>query len=362
MKAWWSSLGRAQRVVAVVVTLVVGVNVVLAGLGDVVPSSPGGPSSSAYGTASDGLAAYADLLERSGHEVTRLRRTVGPADLPVGATAVVADPTRLSEAEGAALGRFVVDGGRVLVSGASSASLVEAFTGRPAHFDAVEGGARVQVWVPTTFTGSALTLEGDRGGRWSDYGSLLPLAGADGRATLLTATVGRGRLLALADTAPLLNANLDRADNASLGLALAGPGRPVVFVESVHGFESGGLGAVPSGWKWAAAGLAVALLLGLWAAGTRLGPPEPTVRVLRPPRADYVDAVAATMRNGIASPADLVELIGGEDAAGGAPTLDDALALGAANATERRRALAAHGMSKASTTVADRSETAGDRP
>jgi len=339
MTAWWAGLGRAQRIGLVVVAAVVAVNVVLSALGDVVPRSPGGPGSSTYGTAGDGLAAYADLLEESGHDVTRLRSRVTPADLPADATAVVADPAHLTRAEAAALGRFLVSGGRLVVSGEAAVPLVVGVTGESVGLDRLDSVAELQVWIPTTYTGAATTLSGDGGHRWASTGPLIPLAGVDGRATLLTVPVGEGRLLALADTGPLLNRHLAQLDNAALGLALAGPDRPVVFVESVHGYAGGGLGAVPTGWRWAAGGLGVALVLGLWAAGTRFGPPEPAERTLRPPRRDYVDAVAATMRRGVAAPADLVDaLVPSDERAPTEPvTLTDALALGTARAEQRRR-------------------------
>ncbi|MCB0976585.1 MAG: DUF4350 domain-containing protein [Acidimicrobiales bacterium] len=362
MRAWWSSLGRVQRIVAVVVALVVGVNLVLAGLGDVVPRSPGGPTSSTFGTGPDGLAAYSDLLERSGHDVTRLRSRLNTADLPPDATVILADPSSLSESEGVALVRFAGAGGRVVLSGVSTGPLVAALTGVRIESVTEERADRIDVWVPTDLTGSAERLEGDEGTRWTDYGPLLPLAGVDGKAALLTAPVGKGRIVALADTGPLRNENLARADNAAFGVALAGHGRPVVFVESVHGFATGGLDAVPSGWKWAAAGLAVALVLGLWAAGTRFGPPEPSARTLRPPRSDYVDAVAATMRNGVAAPGDLVEALVGEETADEVSTLDEAVAVGASKAAERRRQYLRSETGTASATVADRSEPPGDRP
>jgi hypothetical protein len=360
VKAWWTSLGRAQRIAAAVVALVVLVNVVLAGLGDVVPRSPGGPRSSTYGTAAEGLAGYGDLLERSGHDVTRLRSRVGPADLPVEATAFVADPEQLSQSEGAALAGFVLDGGRLVITGPAAQPLVEAFTGHAAEIESFDAADEIDVWVPTPLTGAARTLAGDRGNRWVAYGPLLPLAGVDGRATVITASVGEGRVVAVADTDPLLNRYLAQADNASFGLALAGPGRPVVFVESAHGYAEGGLGSVPSGWKWAAAGLVVALMLGLWAAGTRFGPPEPSVRALRPPRRDYVDAVAATMQRGVRTPADLVpppsdDAPAPDDAPPPVATLDDALAVGAAAAADRRRR-------HTPDLAPDRSDPPGDRP
>ncbi|MEO6987648.1 MAG: hypothetical protein ABI239_03280, partial [Aquihabitans sp.] len=57
---------------------------------------------------------------------------------------------------------------------------------------------------------------------------------------------------------------------------------------------------------WAALGLAIALVAGLWAAGTRFGPPEPFERELRPPRRDHVNAVAAGLDAVTRHPADAV--------------------------------------------------------
>lgn len=142
--------------------------------------------------------------------------------------------------------------------------------------------------------GAARELAGDRGGGLLATGPLVPVAGAGTRPTVLVGAVGEGRVVALADAGPLQNVSLGQADNAAFALAAAGDrDRPVVFVESVHGYGASGLDAVPAAWKWAAAGLVVALLAGLWAAGTRFGPAEPGARALRPPRRDHVEAVAA---------------------------------------------------------------------
>src|SRR5690606_36672413 len=142
---------------------------------------------------------------------------------------------------------------------------------------------------------AAVEIAGDRGGRWSDPGSVLPMAGVSSKPTLLMDSVSEGTVVALADSDPLQNKNLAEAYIAALALALAGPERPVVFAESVHGYASTGLSAIPTHWKWAAAGLGIALLAGLWSAGTRFGPPEPGAWALRPPRRDHVDAVAAAL-------------------------------------------------------------------
>jgi len=115
--------------------------------------------------------------------------------------------------------------------------------------------------------------------------------------------------MALADASVLQNHALDRADNAAFALGVArpagsAPGRTVTFVESVHGYANEGFGAVPSAWKWAALGAAVALVAGLWSAGARFGPPEPDTRALRPARREHVEAVAADLQRVAPGPAE----------------------------------------------------------
>ena len=53
--------------------------------------SPGGPTSSSYATGGDGLAAYASLLGRAGHPVSRLRTPLADARLDPRDTLVVLD-------------------------------------------------------------------------------------------------------------------------------------------------------------------------------------------------------------------------------------------------------------------------------
>jgi hypothetical protein len=292
-----------------VIALVVAANVALAGVRSLVGGEPGGPASSSFGTAGDGLEGYADLLRAGGREVVRLRQAPAAGDLPAGATVVVADPAQLGAAEVEALGQLLESGGRLVLAGAATEPLLAAATGHDVTHDDGDSG-ELQVWVPSPDTGSAGELAGDRGGRWRDVGPLLPLAGDDRGAAIVTGPAGAGgagQVVALADADLLHNDNLARADNAALGLGLAGPGgAPVVFLESVHGFGGSGADAVPDAWKRALAGVALALVVGVWAAAARFGPPEPQARHLRPPRRDHVDAVAAALDRAGASDVDTV--------------------------------------------------------
>jgi hypothetical protein len=134
-------------------------------------------------------------------------------------------------------------------------------------------------------------------GSWSASGEALPALGGTGTTLLAVAAPGRGRALLLADSSPLQNRLLGRADNAALGLGLAGePGRPVVFVETVHGYGlASGLAAIPDRWLWVLGGMLLAALTWMLARGRRLGPPERERRELPPPRRAYVEALGAAL-------------------------------------------------------------------
>lgn len=285
----------AWRGLAVVVGAVVAWNLVALGL-DRTAGSPGGPTSSSYATAPGGLAAYADLLERAGHPVTRLREAPAEAGLEPGATLVVLDPGNVSDDDLLALRRFVEVGGTLVLGGPSAASaargLLEDPPGPPAG-----GIAEARLLAPVPEVAGVASVRSAGEASWAAAGEALPVLGSGSRTLAAVATPGEGRLVLLADASPLQNRLLDAADNAAFGLALAGPaGAPVVFVESVHGYgRASGLRAIPTSWRWALAGLLLAGLLFMLARGRRLGPPERETRALPPPRRDYVESLAATL-------------------------------------------------------------------
>jgi hypothetical protein len=133
------------------------------------------------------------------------------------------------------------------------------------------------------------------GGGWHRLGGALPALGPPDAPLLVVARSGRGSVALLADASPLQNRLLGTADGAALGLALAG-GRPVVFLETVHGYGvSRGLSALPARVKWTLLGLLATGLLALWTAGRRLGPPEVDDAPPAPARIEYVDALAGAL-------------------------------------------------------------------
>lgn len=296
----WRRLPVAARMTVGAVALLVAFNMVLAGV-DLASGgpAPGGPPSSSYATAPHGLAAYADLLARHGHPVRRLRTTLDAARLDPAGTLVVADPTPLSAHEERAVRRFVEAGGRLVAAGRDVAPLLERVLVRaPVWAPGATTSARPVVPVPEV-ANVALVRSGG-GGSWEEPGASLPvLAGSgSGRGVLATvATVGGGRVVALADASVFHNALLVRADNAAFAVAVAGErGRPVAFAEAVHGYgDADGLGAVPRRWRWALGASVAAVLVWMWSRGRRLGPPEEAARPAPPPRRAYVDAIAASL-------------------------------------------------------------------
>ena len=258
---------------------------------------PEGPESSAYATAPAGLAAYAELLRRSGHRVVRRRSAMNERPAPAPGLLVVLDAGPMEPEEGAAIAAWVRGGGRLVAGGARGVSWLRSAlrAPMPGWQAGTQGSARVLAPVPETagvrsvrtFEGSALRAAG----------GALPILGSAGAPVALLMRAGRGRVVVLADASPLQNRGLAAEDGAAFGLALAGPrGGTVTFLETVHGYgAASGLAALPARGRWALAGLLLAGLAFAWSHARRIGPPEERTRPLPPPRADYVDALAGSL-------------------------------------------------------------------
>jgi hypothetical protein len=267
-------------------------------------SEPGGPPSSSYSTGPDGVAAWATLLDRSGRSVSQLRVPLSRAPLPANETVMLLEPDALLHSDGARLMSFVRAGGLLLYGSDEPRTLVALLREPPSW----SGSAPTRYFGRLgSLPGAAAAAGGARSsevrtsgsGSWTSFsGYEAPLLASDGEALLLRRRIGQGTLQLLADVSPLQNRLLGSADNAQLGLDVAGPrSRPVVFVESVHGYgESRGVAALPLGWKIAFCGLALAGLLWVAARGRRLGPPERLAEDLSPPRSAYADAIAVLLR------------------------------------------------------------------
>jgi hypothetical protein len=206
------------------------------------PAQQSGPPSSSYATTPDGLAAYATLLERAGHDVRRVRTPLDQRTPPPTETLVIVDGRLLNYGQQTGLRRFVRRGGHVILAGTAVADL-----------------------------GGDVARRRQR--------------------------LGRGSATLVGDPTPLRNRALAQGDNAARALALAGPPtRRIAFLETVHGYgERTGLAALPASVKTTLWLLALATLAFLAFRGRRFGPPELPERPLPPPRRAHVEALAAAL-------------------------------------------------------------------
>jgi hypothetical protein len=146
----------------------------------------------------------------------------------------------------------IVNGGR-LITGGTSPSYFTALRQDPPLW-AAPGRSDWKQVDPSLAPIDHVVSAGDA--RFSELGASRALVGDGSDALVTEASVGKGSIVFLADASPLQNQLLATADNAALGLALAGgPHRAVVFPEGVHGYgPSRGLAAIPTEWKVALAG------------------------------------------------------------------------------------------------------------
>jgi hypothetical protein len=282
---------------AAIAVAVVAVNALALALRTSAPG-PRGPAHSAYATSPRGLAAYASLLERHGHRVARVVERPEGARLDPDSVAFVVDPDFVTADDVRALRRFVAGGGRAVVAVDRPARWLGALLApaTPPEWDVGLPGAAHPL-APAAEVDGVRKVELRGEGAWTATGGALPVLGTASDARVAVASLGKGRVVLVADPSPLENRGLAHADDALLGLDLAGAGRrPVVFVEGVHGFgRATGLRAIPLSWWVVLAGLAAAALVYVFARGRRLGPPERAERELPPARSMYVAALGARL-------------------------------------------------------------------
>lgn len=286
---------RGRRIwiaLAIGVGAILLLNLAARGLDEAVGGNePKGVRGSSYATNGEGLAAYATLLARYDHDVTYQRGAIVDHPLPPDTTVYVLDPQVLTEEDAGVLLAFVTNGGRLVIGGPSPFYL---------------GNLRDQ---PPTWSSRGLPIWNSRiagidqpvrvetagAGSWTSTGASEPVIAARDLSLLTVEDVGRGEIWFLADASLLTNAFLARADNATVGLELAGD-RSVIFAEGVHGYGANtGFSAIPTQWKWALALIGIASLAYIWSRARRFGPPDIDARELPPARAQYVEALSTTL-------------------------------------------------------------------
>lgn len=214
-------------------------------------------------------------------------------------------PDAITRSDTSELRRFVRSGGRLIAADTHPGAWIgDVVADPPTWADGALGAARPLAPLPET--AGVRTLAPGIEGRFVAAGSAVPLAGTSSALLAAVARVGAGRVVLLADAAPLVNSRLAERDDAAFALDIAGAGRPVAFVESVHGYgRASGWGALPGRFRGALALLALAGAALALARGRRLGPAQPLGRELAPPRAAYAEGLAGVLvRSG--PPADAI--------------------------------------------------------
>ncbi len=276
--------GRAAAVAVAVFGLAIVVSILVA------PAASGPePAGSSLSTERAGYAAVRTLLAESGYDVDHLTTSVAVERPPPDATLFVVRAV-LEESEVTALERFVTAGGRLVVID----TIPVPFDG-PAPAFASDFDPRHSVVLPHPEFGGVTDLSVNGARLFADAGPMVPLYGNEsGDLVVAHHEDSGGAMFAVANQSVLQNAGLANADNAALGLALAGTRPRVLFAEYVHGI--GGSGGMPWRWQFALGAIAVAGLIWLFAKSRRFGPPTPQARELPPARVGYVDALAAGLR------------------------------------------------------------------
>ena len=255
------------------------------------PAPTDGPPGSSYATHSSGTAALVILLEANGYDVDRARTSLAVRPPDPSDVVVVINGGRLEPEDVDAIRTHVNAGGRFVAGGSTR---LDGVTQTPP-----DGLTRTDDPSARLLSIAGFGEVQDIAGEWvwEDPGSLLPLVGNGGGTLLGIESVGSGSVVAIADEGILANGVLADRDHALLALLAVGETEGSVrFVEYVHGFaQPTGLAALPTRWQQALLIVGLAGVVWLIARGRRFGPAEANSRGLPPPRAAYLDAVAATL-------------------------------------------------------------------
>ncbi|MFN2526529.1 MAG: DUF4350 domain-containing protein [Actinomycetota bacterium] len=295
LRSTWKNAHPVARGTGVVVTSILCLNLLLWALVRFGGEGPSGRPGSSTGTVPEGLAAYADLLARSGHPVHQIETLDELDSLPTRSTLIALGTSLLPATDPGTLRTFVQRGGRLVIAGSSDNPWMGDLLSSPPTFDpAGSQSARPIVSVPEVAGASQVIAGGS--GSWSDAGETLPFLASEDKTIASLWSQGGGRIVFLADPAILENQLLSAADNAAFGLAIAGAtDRAVFFHEELASRGQEGLAAIPTRWRWFLAGALLAALLWMWANARRLGPPVGTPTSYQPPRRQYLDSLALTI-------------------------------------------------------------------
>jgi hypothetical protein len=194
---------------------------------------------STYSAASGGSKAAFLLLRESGYHVDTWERPLH--DLPPGKdiTLVLAEPAGFPASdEKQKLAAFLKSGGRLIAAGRFAGFYLPIDEETPAPL-AGDVWTRVPAISLSPITRAAPEIAMAPRAYWRDQTKVVPLYGEIDKPVVVEYKVGEGKVLWLADPAPLTNAGLKEPGNLEFLLAAIGnpEGKQVLWDEYVHGYE-----------------------------------------------------------------------------------------------------------------------------
>src|SRR5262249_38266798 len=176
------------RIAAGLVAFLVVFGLVLATINRVTPT-PKGPRSSTYSTTPNGAAAYASVLARNGHPVRRLRTPIAKQSPNRAETLMILEPQAMDGKEARAIGRWVRDGGRLVVGDRGDVPWLKPILSAPPEWEP-DGPVQRTVLVPTSETAGVRAVKTADHGAWHRLGGTLPFLGPADAPLALSARVG----------------------------------------------------------------------------------------------------------------------------------------------------------------------------
>jgi len=230
-----SRLNSSDRKVLLITSVAFVILVILGFL--LAPNNTETEVASTYSTASKGAKAAYLLLQELGYHVERWQRPIRELQPDNNTVLIVVDPpTVAGEKSKAAMQKFISDGGHVIATGVTGASLLPE---DHSESDAVPH----TLWrdydalTPSAITRAApkLTLVPDA--RWSGS-SGLPLFGKQDEVVAIQMSYGKGDVIWLASATPFTNAGIKESNNLEFVLAALGERERtrVFFDEYIHGY------------------------------------------------------------------------------------------------------------------------------
>ncbi len=208
------------------------------------PAESDAQFATSYSDASEGAKAAYLLLRESGYRVERWTRP--PAELKDAPNTllIIADPTDIpAQADKNVLGKFMSDGGVVVLAGSLSSLFVSEVA--PTQMPVSLGWQKFTAQTPSLQALNAPEIQLDAAASWMKPAQGVGLYGGAVQYTVMQYPHGRGSLLWLASSSVLSNAGLRESGNLQFLLSTVGSkSRQVLWDEYFHGHRTAATAAV----------------------------------------------------------------------------------------------------------------------